>query len=259
MLSKQDQIRYLNRELASVRKFLNSLRLAKPGKNQIHDIRINIKKIVALIELNKIRGYDAGNLPLLGLRSLFKETGIIRSSQIILSRLERSGITEKKISDPHKEIIRVTTKKLVSEVPAYLKMVYAFRIEMSTKKLNNISNDQVLLYHDLKSEYLKKIFKTPLDPATLHEGRKQIKHVLYIRELMKPVITKQLPFHFDNLNELQDLIGKWHDTVVLMDFFREFSIEKKYKGMKELIQKKKDQFEQITLFRQDKKKEIFTS
>jgi len=117
MLSKQDQIRYLNRELASVRKFLNSLRLAKPGKNQIHDIRINIKKIVALIELNKIRGYEAGNLPLLGMRSLFKETGIIRSSQIVLSRLERSGIKEKKISDPHEEIIRVTTKKTGLQSP----------------------------------------------------------------------------------------------------------------------------------------------
>lgn len=257
MLSKQDQIRYLNRELASVRKFLNDLRRAKPAKNQIHDIRINIKKIVALIELNKIRGYDAGNLPLLGLKLLFKETGIIRSSQIVLSRLEKSGIKEKKISDPHEEIIRLTTKKLESEVPAYLKTVSAFRIEMSAKKLNSISTEQVLLYHHLKSEYLKKIFKTPLDPDTLHEGRKQIKHILYVQELIKPATRKKVPFNVDNLNELQDLIGKWHDTAAFLDFLLEIRLEKKQKWMKELLQKKKDQFEHINLFRLDKNKEIF--
>jgi CHAD domain-containing protein len=259
MLSKQDQFRYLNREIASVRKFLNGLRLAKPGKNQIHDIRINIKKIVALIELNKIRGYDAGILPLMGLKSLFKETGAIRSSQIVLSRLERSGIKEKKISDPHEEIIRLTTKKLDSKVPAYLKMVNAFRIEMTTKKLNNITNDQVLQYHDLKSEYLKKIFKTPLDPDTIHEGRKQIKHILYVKELIKPATRKKMPFNFENLDELQDLIGKWHDTSAFIDFLQDIGMEKKQKWMKELLQKKKDQFEHINLFRLDKNKEIFMS
>jgi len=46
---------------------------------------------------------------------------------------------------------------------------------------------------------------------------------------MKPAIKKQLPFHFDNLNELQDLIGKWHDTMVFLDFIREFRIEKNTK------------------------------
>ncbi len=259
MLSKQDQIRFLNRELASVRKFLNGLSLAKPGKNQIHDIRINIKKIVALIELNKIRGYEPGNLPLLGIKSLFRETGIIRSSQIILNRLEKSGIKEKKISNPHEEIIRLTTKKLVAEVPAYLRTVNAFRIEMSTKKLNNISNDQILLYHELKSEYLKKIFKTPLDPGTLHEGRKQIKHILYVQELIKPATRKKIPFNADNLNALQDLIGKWHDTSVFLDFLRDIRLDKKQKWIKELLQKKMDQFEHIGLFRLDKNKEIFIS
>jgi CHAD domain-containing protein len=259
MLNKRDQVRYLNRELSSVRKFLTSGTLTQPGKTQIHDIRVNIKKIIALIELNKIRGYEPGNLPMLGMRMLFKTTGTIRSSQIALSRLEKSGIKEKKISDPHKEIIRLTTKKLIAEVPAYLKMLNAFRIEMISKKLNNITNEQVFLYHELKSEYLKKIFKIPLDPDTIHEGRKQIKHILYIHELIKPSTRKKIPFNFDNLNELQDLIGKWHDSAVYLDFLRGIRMEKKQKWVKELLQKKKDQFENINIFRLDKNKEIFVS
>jgi CHAD domain-containing protein len=108
-------------------------------------------------------------------------------------------------------------------------------------------------------EYLKNIFKTPLDPGMLHEGRKQIKHILYIQELISPPLKKKIRVHFKNLDELQSLIGKWHDSMVYHDSLRDFKVNKNQKGMKELRRKIKDQLEFINEFRLDKSKEIFFS
>ena len=257
MLSKQEQLRFLENELTGIISFLTEPGATKPGKKEIHDLRINIKKIIALVEVNKIRGYDTGTLALHGMKYLFKTAGTIRNSQVITSNIIQLESDEKKILRYHRDIIRQTSKKLVLDIPRHLKMVNDFRVEMRSRKLNTISSDLILLYHELKSEYLKKIFKEPLNPATLHEGRKQIKHILYLREMIRPSTAKMIPLHYGNLNKLQDLIGKWHDSAVLFDFVREFNMGKKYKGLKTLAQKKKDQFDAIRAFRKDKNNEIF--
>ncbi|HLO80186.1 MAG TPA: CHAD domain-containing protein [Chitinophagaceae bacterium] len=257
MLSKTEQAKYLNRELTSIRKFLVGLKSAEPGKKQIHDVRINIKKIVALIELNKIRGYQAGNLPLLGMRSLFKTTGAIRSSQIILNNLGKSEFDNNKIYEHHEEIVKTNARKLVDQASAHLKMLFAFRNEMTLKKLHALQNSEILLYHDLKAEYLKQVFKTPLNPGHLHEGRKQIKHILYIQEMITVSLRKQLPFNMKNLELLQAIIGKWHDTVMFINCLHEFGVEKKNRDLKEWISKEKEQFTEISLFRTDKNNQIF--
>jgi CHAD domain-containing protein len=257
MLSKQQQLRFLESQLAGIISFLTEPRAAKPGKKEIHDLRINIKKIMALVEVNKIRGYDAGTLALHGMKSLFRTAGIIRNSQVIISNILQLEADGKKVIRYHRDIIRQTSKQLLLDLPLHLKMVNDFRVEMRSRKLNTISNDLILLYHELKSDYLKKIFKEPLDPGTLHEGRKQIKHILYLREMIKPSTAKMIPLHYDHLDELQSMIGKWHDSVVLLDFVREFNMGKKSKGLKVLVQKKKDEFDAIRAFRKNKKNEIF--
>ncbi len=259
MLSKTDQAKYLNRELASIRKFLVDLKNEMPGKKEIHDVRVNIKKIFALSELNKIRGYQPGNLPLLGMRSLFKTTGAVRSSQIILNSMEKSGLENKKINEYHKKIVKTNTRKLTGQGPAHLKMLFAFRNEMTGQKLHPLQTSEVLLYHDLKSDYLKQVFNRPLNRDYLHEGRKQIKHLLYIQEMIPASLKKQLPFSMKNLEQLQDMIGKWHDTVMFLDCLNEFNPDKKNQGLGELIKKEKEQFNGISLFMADKNNAIFIS
>jgi CHAD domain-containing protein len=138
-------------------------------------------------------------------------------------------------------------------------MLFTFRNEMTLKKLHALQNKELLSYHHLKSEYLKQIFKLPLIPDHLHEGRKQIKHILYIQELLPDSLKKQLPFNIKNLDQFQDMIGKWHDTIMYLECLHEFDVEKKNKGLKELTGKEKEQFAQISTFRADKKHEILLS
>jgi CHAD domain-containing protein len=259
MLSKLDQIRFLENELAGIIAFLSAPGAAKPGKKKIHDLRVNIKKIMALIEFNKIRGYEAGILSLPRMKYLFRTAGVIRNSQVIISNIQKLDNGQKKILHYHRDIIQQTSKRMSLDIPIHLKMSNDFRDEMRSDKLGTISKEQILLYHGIKSDYIKKIFKEPLNPETLHEGRKQIKHILYIREMIKPPILKMIQFHYQHLDELQNLIGKWHDTAVFLDTARAFKMDKNHKGWKNLVKKKKDQFEEIRAYRSDRNKEIFKS
>jgi CHAD domain-containing protein len=257
MLSKQDQLGFLEKELGGIVTFLSDPRSKKPGKKAIHDLRIHIKKIMALLELNKIRGYDAGTLALPGLKHLFRTAGISRNSQVMLSNLHKSEIDEKNIIQYHKDIIRQTAKRFMRDIPGHLKIVNDFRVEMRSGKLRAITNDQILHYHHVKSDYLKKIFRAPLNPEWLHEGRKQIKHILYIRELIKPSYMKIIPFHYSHLDEFQNMIGKWHDTAVFLEFVTEFGKGKRIRRMKAIGQEKKEQLASIHSFWSDKNKAIF--
>ncbi|HSF45172.1 MAG TPA: CHAD domain-containing protein [Chitinophagaceae bacterium] len=257
MLSKKAQIRFLMNELAGIISFFTALDSLKPGKKEIHDLRINVKKIKALLEVNKIRGYDAGSLTLHRMNNLFRTAGNIRNSQVILTSIQKTEIKEKKIIAYHENIIRENAKKLLREIPGHLNMINDFREELVTFKLKSISNKDVLLYHEVKSDYLKKIFKEPLNPDTLHEGRKQIKHILYLQEMIHPPTLDMIPLNFGNLDKLQVLIGKWHDAVVLLDFVREFKSGKKNKGLKSLVQQQKKQFEEIRTYLLDKKYDIY--
>lgn len=259
MLSKQEQIRYLETELEALVTFLTEFNALKPDKKEIHDLRISIKKIKALTEVNRIRGYEAGTLAQVGISELFRTTGLIRNSQVILSSLEKAGIHEKKISRHHHESIQRIAAMLASETPRFLKNVNDFRIETISGKLKSISEKQLLDYHKLKLGYLAKVFRTPLDPYSLHEGRKHIKHLLYIREMISPSTLKKIPYHYNNLDEMQNLIGKWHDSVIFLDFLREIGFDKKKNLSKEFTKKTHEQFENINLFLLDKKKKIFIS
>lgn len=257
MLSKRDQIDFLENELAGIIAFLAEPVPAKPGKKEIHDLRINIKKIMALVEVNKIRGYDAGPLALPGMKYLFRTAGIIRNSQVIISNIQKLDNGKEKILRIQRDIVQQTSRKLSHDIPRHLKMVNEFRAEMKAHKLGNISKDQILLYHNLKSVHLKKIFKEPLDPEIIHEGRKQIKHILYIREMIKPPTLKMIPFQYQHLDELQNLIGKWHDTAILLEAFNAFNAGKNKKAPKALAQRNKEQFENIHAYRLNRNNEIF--
>lgn len=51
--------------------------------------------------------------------------------------------------------------------------------------------------------------------VNLHEARKQIKRMLYLREWLPSKYRKALGLNMDYLDELQNLIGLWHDQVRL--------------------------------------------
>jgi CHAD domain-containing protein len=178
---------------------------------------------------------------------------------VIISSIISLKADEKKVLRYHRDTIRQTSKALAADIPRHLKMVNEFRVEMKTRKLGAISNDQILLYHELKADHLKNIFREPLDPEMLHEGRKQIKHILYLRSLVKPSTLKMIPLQYQHLDELQSLIGKWHDSSELLDSVREFKLGKNNKALNILIRKKKDQLDAIRSYRSDKSKNIFRS
>jgi CHAD domain-containing protein len=59
-------------------------------------------------------------------------------------------------------------------------------------------------------------------PAELHRLRKRAKRLRYALEMVSSIGDKHLADVIDALEELQDLLGRYHDTVVAVEWIKEF-------------------------------------
>ncbi len=183
----------------------------------LHDIRLEIKKVKSLLELTEfsVKGFK-GHKRFKKFRTIFRLAGQIREPDVfykLLLRYEIVGLEDSAI--PLSERQMSITKEMVEEIPYFVDAIKKSQKDIQ-KYLRKVPMNEVKKYLRKKKRIIELKFNSRWDATTLHKTRKMIKGVIYLSAIMKNGKNNLDPFY----NDVQDLIGIWHDKSMLLPILR---------------------------------------
>jgi len=178
----------------------------------LHDIRIDIKKIKAVLTLiDDSRKKFRGHRRFLPFRSIFRKADAIRQSEVLASLLTKYPEEGRQLPQAEHPL-----ETFESEVPTYLQTVKAQSKKLKPY-LKKIKRHDIGRY--LKHQYEK--IESKLYPHVIlkdiHKTRKSIKAVLFIAGSTDHLKKKREKFY----DTLQDAIGGLHDKQLLLQWLNE--------------------------------------
>ena len=202
---------------SEIKSLINHLRnYRRQGKpDALHQIRVDIKKIKAVLAAINgcLKGFKA-HKNFVPFRNIFRKAGNIREPDVLARMLSRYNLDET-VDELMPGNVKRSATAFKSDIPRFIEVV-----KKSTKKLVAFSKQ---VHHDDFSSYLvnkKKEVKSQLYPrpkiAMLHKVRKGIKEVVYLSGLEDNGNRREEKFY----DEIQDVIGRWHDKRVLLDLLK---------------------------------------
>jgi CHAD domain-containing protein len=200
-------------------KYLKELRLQlktaidTQEENAVHQFRVNTKKLNALIQyLEKKYPEEKYRKDFQPIKKIFKKAGKIREIQLDIQKLNN-------LSGELKDIKNQLNKAFEFSIEDFLKLEGHWKKDLSffsnsmKGKLKNITFEELQLYF---SNLIKGAHSQLLN-RSYHNARKNIKSILYLRELIPLQQQEDLAIDFVFLEKLQEKIGIWHDLVTSID------------------------------------------
>ena len=176
-------------------------------KEELHQIRLEIKRIKALLRLihfndKKFRDHKH----FIPLRIIFRETGQVRDTGLRKELLDQ-------YTQIHTPFFRSPDKALnqfMIALPAHIKAVRKQK-KIVMKEIGKIKSRTYTLYLHKKNKELTDILSIGFSQKDLHGMRKLIKEIIYLTSV-KTKKTKIDPV----LIKSAELIGNWHDKKILI-------------------------------------------
>jgi CHAD domain-containing protein len=205
-------------------------------KETIHKLRVDFKKIHFLFLFINYFNHNKNIQHLYKpYRKIFKSSGVVRELHLKRKLLEEFDETGESIAEQnklHKKEKKIS-KKFFNSINSHLKEIRAiheksliifekFPVFNETDFLNNLSSQ-------VKEQFTK------INPAHLHESRKTLKAVIYSKQLFPHAAVFRKVLNAKVADDLQDLIGSWHDKIVLFDWMNENLKSRDYLTVKSVI------------------------
>jgi len=180
-------------------------------KEALHQIRLEIKKIKAILRLihfNDKQFRDHKHYR--SLRTIFREAGSIRDASLRQELLNQ-------YTQIHTPFFRSSDKPaqiFLGNIPAHIKKLRHEKKRM-IKEVSTIKTRTYSLYLHKKNEELTYLLSEGISQKELHGLRKLIKEINYLTSV-KTKKSKIDPF----LIESASLIGHWHDKKIIIPWIR---------------------------------------
>ncbi len=199
----------------------------------VHRIRLALKFLRALLKLSRtatgLQFYRQENARL---QKAARALSPWRDATVMAHTVKKVG---QKLSDKHRRILRaVLAGSKNCKNPAHRQELHAVMqnavasiklTEAMLKRTALKSNDWIAIEQGLKRSYrqvshtLKRIQSSDTDES-FHERRKVTKYLFYHITLLNPVWPKRLARLLRQLKQLQELLGKDHDVVVVRELLQ---------------------------------------
>jgi CHAD domain-containing protein len=186
----------------------------------LHQLRVNAKKIKAVTELLHRSANDNKVFKTPELKALFKNAGNIRTAELHLEIFKQNNITDAGLIEAQKNIITIESEALCTNKDPYIKDIKNLHKRL-LQNVTSIKNQSIISYYRNGLNELCSYFIIPLDVTLLHDSRKLIKNLLYPLKLMPLPLINKLNLNEEYLDYYQDIIGKWHDTIITLAFLKE--------------------------------------
>ncbi len=187
---------------------------ARSGEQpELHKLRVELKKIKTFIKLVTLyRGKKKVTAQQRSIRLVFDHAGVIREADLNLQMMQHFHINRPAVKDKAGRVLQQEPEKFRSHVTQYDHLIKDL-VRSLLRLLRPLRDRKLKRWID---KQLKKItvIVTGTPTEQLHAARKRIKHLGYIYEICPKHLRNKLALNADYLDQLQDMIGKWHDTDV---------------------------------------------
>jgi CHAD domain-containing protein len=180
----------------------------------IHKLRVELKKVRALAHLVRYctTGFQEKKF-MKPCMKIFKAAGSVRELQLQKARLKKQGAWT--VLDQYAARVTKALKnakhQFYSRIDnALLKKIKA-RDKMIVPYFNAVQGTRIARYLEMKSNEIDGLIKSPdLKEKQVHKLRSLLKEFHYTILMFQPGAVQ-----LETIDALQELLGKWHDDVVL--------------------------------------------
>lgn len=182
--------------------------IKKQNSEDLHRMRVSYKKLMALYNFLHSVNHHNYDKDLKPLRKVFKLSGKLRDRTNANIFCDKFGIKHSvfgKEEPNEKETLERLENKYESKKKKFKKLEEQLKGELNKQTLIHFSGYFQKVYKNVHHTLHAKNVRT-----NLHSCRKHIKELVYLAKIQKSstLLSKQ---KLDILNELQDMIGDWHD------------------------------------------------
>jgi CHAD domain-containing protein len=177
---------------------------------ELHQLRVEIKKINALIFLLHTcspKRTEACKF----IKKIFKQAGRIRCAQVNIQMMAEYGLENASFEKEQKEVIANELQQFCAAAEHFQSKIIKEKKRLS-EKLFGIKDKKVLCFYQNKVQEMGFYFSSAFNTDRLHDTRKELKILLYLLDILPKRLVKQLNLNKDYLHELQNAIGRWHDS-----------------------------------------------
>jgi CHAD domain-containing protein len=225
MLTKKIQRRWLTEK---EQRWLKELVVFDESRDEkaLHRLRLEIKKIRALVELAKAQSGKRASGHLRGLKEMFRQAGVIRDAGSQVRYLEERHLLSPEFRERQTRSIGLAGDEFAGHIRQFRRKgkKASKRIRMEVQSIHAGRIQQWYAREIIRTGILLTGSVDPLHGPTggdegydpLHEARKKIKTLLYVQKLLPVEIAERIRLNTDYLDQLQEAIGQWHDAMMAM-------------------------------------------
>lgn len=219
------------REISTQLSLMVNITVENPGVNNIHSIRVNIKKIRALYKLlERLSGnvFSEKQHSIL-FKKIFKETGKLRDMHIktkLLDKYKSSEQIKSLISfiEMMKEQIHVSIRNSLNEFD-FAKFSESENIAaelISDLPASEIEKECVkFIIHSVKK--IKKHLESEKSTEQIHTIRKLLKELHAASDILFLMnYSKALKNFLKLVKNTEESLGKWHDNIILLITIKDY-------------------------------------
>jgi CHAD domain-containing protein len=217
MLTKKKQRRWLT---GKGQEWLRQLKVFDDSHDQeaLHRLRVEIKKIRALVRLAGARSGRRAAKDLHQLKRMFRQAGVIRDIDNQLRYLGQYQLLSPEFRDRQVQRLRTVVDKFAGKIKDYQK-----KGKKATRHL--LSDIHGIQEERIRHWFSREIITTGIllkaSGDQLHKARKKIKTLLYVQKILPKRMAERLRLNTNYLDRLQEAIGQWHDAVMATESWAE--------------------------------------
>lgn len=212
-------------------------------KDKLHELRLHSKKAKAVTSFLQESLDKKNKYSIKKRKNLFQCAGHIRTAQLNLETVKTAAINNDAFEKSQQLIIDTQAEELMAGVIGYKEQINRLEKRMNTE-LHNVSNKAAISFYYTNLRSLRDNLQV-IDENQLHDNRKIIKKLLYNLKLLPASTAKKINVNKKYLDNLQDLIGKWHDIVTTLEQLADAGVTNE-NDLAQLSREKRNLLETIT-------------
>jgi CHAD domain-containing protein len=222
MLTRDKQHKYLKKRSGSMIRHFDGF-VATGTAEELHELRVDIKKIKALIHFSDNCIDSNLNKHYKWIRKVFKQSGLIRSAWLNIETITKNNVKDA-------ELYNRNMQEFENAHIEFLVMSHYYRkkLKKATKKitlhLKDIHDKYILKEYDKKLNKLVEIYEGNNLIENLHESRKIIKDLIYVSDVLSNALVAKTKINLSYFKKLEDLIGKWHDNDLALELLNNSNV-----------------------------------
>ena len=217
-MKKKKELKYLNKLGAKIEHDFKSFAQTQ-NPEALHDFRVQVKKLRSFLTLLE-SGHKNDKLlkTFKPVKKIFRSTGVIRDAQVHQKQAEENNIGTPGLYQQQDNIKNEETVKLLQHKRRHIRSLKKVQYELQ-HRVQPVTQMEIEQFFIIQVQNTEALLSNHNFSEQLHSGRKMLKHLLYNRNLIPPVVAKNMNISFDDIDKMQQAIGDWHDNKLALDFF----------------------------------------